>query len=77
MDILKTTVQTFVSHTVAVTKARLLVEHGRDLRGQFVSVSLSRILRVCAPELFLQKNRRQLNPFGWRICVESWYPFFS
>src|SRR5579864_60133 len=49
MGILKAAVETVVAHPVAVAVAGLLMEHRRNLRRQFVGVSLVRILRVRSP----------------------------
>src|SRR5258708_16899187 len=54
--------------TVAVT--RLLVDHLRNFRRQFVSMGLIRRLRVRAPKLILGQDRRKLGSCGRRSRVE-------
>src|SRR3954468_1440136 len=66
VGILKAAVETIVAHAVAIAVARLLMEHGRYLRSEFVGVCLIRVLGVSAPQLTFAQYRRQLGTFRRR-----------
>src|SRR5580704_832105 len=70
MYALKTAMKTIVSHpTIAVAVAGLLMQHGRDLGRQFVSMTLKRILCVVAPQLLPAQNRRKCGALGGRSRI--------
>src|SRR5947209_4103173 len=64
-----TAVQAVVAHTIAVAVARLLVDRGRDLRGQLISVSLVGIFELRSQQLLLGQNRGERLPLLRRSRV--------
>src|SRR5579862_4382856 len=72
--VLKAAVQAVVPHPVAIAIARLLMEHGGNLRRQFVSMRLIGILRIGAPKIRLGEGRRQLGALRRRSGVVGWNP---
>ena len=51
VSIFEAAMQAIVSHSVAITIARLLVDHRLDLGGQLISMGLIGILSIFAPQL--------------------------
>ena len=57
--VFEATVETFVTHAVAIAITRLLVEDAFNLGRKFVGVSLVGILGVLPPELILAQEGRE------------------
>src|SRR5215475_2170945 len=69
VGILKTAVQTVVTHPVAITVTGLLMDYVGDLGRQLVRVSLKGILGILTPQIRLGQDRRQLCALGRRPGV--------
>jgi hypothetical protein len=57
VGVFKAAVETVVTHAIAIAITRLLMKNLRDLRREFVSVGLVRILGVSAPKVGFGQNR--------------------
>src|SRR5205807_5273795 len=71
VGILEAAVQAVVPHAVAITVARLLMNHVGNLGRQFVGVGLIRVLGVGSPEICLGKDRGQLRAFRRRGGIKG------
>ena len=72
MRVLEATMQAIVSHAIAITIARLLMQYGWNLGRQFIGMQLIGLLAVIAPQLIPAQDGRQFRTFRRRGCIKSW-----